>query len=99
MITTLIIISTLLTCICTYFIYRAYILAGLIADQQDYVEEIEQLTNILYLSISNAYEHMKRIDTLGAFESDDESGTTFQLLKQVLDDLNEEFNGPETQEE
>lgn len=99
MIITLIIVSILLTGIATYFIYRAYVLAGLLVDQQEYVEQVEQLTEIMYTSISNAYENMKRIDTLGAFESDDESGTTFQLLKQVLDELNEEFNGPETQEE
>jgi hypothetical protein len=47
--------------------------------------------------IDEAHRNMKRIDRLGAFEKEDEAGTTFQLLKEVIDNLNEEFNG--TQEE
>ena len=36
---------------------------------------------------------MKRIDRIGAFEKDDEAGTTFDLLKEVINNLEEEFNG------
>ena len=39
---------------------------------------------------------MKEIDRLGAFESDDESGTTFQLLNDVITKLKQEYdNGTE----
>jgi len=38
---------------------------------------------------------MKQIDRIGAFEKDDEAGTTFSLLKQVIEELKEEFNGAE----
>jgi hypothetical protein len=40
---------------------------------------------------------MKQIDRLGAFESEDEAGTTFQLLNEVITELKEQFDG-ETQE-
>jgi hypothetical protein len=80
-----------------YFAYRAYVLAGLLADQVDYTDEVEQLSEYMYRMIDEAYRNMKRIDRLGAFEKEDEAGTTFQLLKEVIDNLNEEFNG--TQEE
>ena len=36
---------------------------------------------------------MKRIDRIGAFEKDDEAGTTFELLKDVIVNLEKEFNG------
>ena len=80
-----------------YFAYRAYVLAGLLADQVDYTDEVEQLSEYMYRIIDEAHRNMKRIDRLGAFEKEDEAGTTFQLLKEVIDNLNEEFNG--TQEE
>ena len=35
---------------------------------------------------------MQQIDQLGAFESEDESGTTFQLLKEVITELKEQFD-------
>jgi hypothetical protein len=38
---------------------------------------------------------MKQIDRLGAFEAEDEAGTTFQLLNQVIEELKEQFNGSE----
>ena len=41
---------------------------------------------------------MQRIDRLGAFEKDDETGSTFELLKQVVDELKEEFDAPEEKE-
>jgi cell division protein FtsB len=80
-----------------YFIYRAYVLAGLLADQLEYTEQVEQLSEYMYRMIDEAHRNMKQIDRLGAFETEDETGTTFQLLKEVIDNLNDEFNG--TQEE
>jgi hypothetical protein len=42
-----------------------------------------------------SYNRMKQIDRLGAFESEDEAGTTFQLLNQVITELKEQFDGSE----
>ena len=82
-----------------YFFYRAYILAGLLADAEDYNSEVERYSNYMYRVIEQAYYEMKQIDRLGAFESDDESGTTFKLLLQVVEELYEEFNGTTKEEE
>ena len=35
---------------------------------------------------------MKQIDQKGSFESDDEAGSTFSLLKNVINNLQKEFN-------
>jgi hypothetical protein len=40
---------------------------------------------------------MKKIDSRGAFEKDDETGTVFNQLNQVITNLQEEFNA-ETEE-
>jgi hypothetical protein len=95
----LIIICILNLCVAGYFFYRAYVLAGLLADAEEYNIQVEQLTNYMYRSINNAYDEMKRIDRIGAFEADDESGTTFKLLLQVIEDLQEEFDGTPQEEE
>lgn len=82
-----------------YFGYRAYVLAGVLADDREYLEELEFLYAMLLDKTRAAYEEMKRIDSKGAFESDDEAGTTFALLKQVIDDLTEGQYGTKKEEE
>jgi hypothetical protein len=49
----------------------------------------------MYTRITQSYEAMTQIDRLGAFESEDEAGTTFQLLNQVVTELKEQFDGSE----
>jgi hypothetical protein len=82
-----------------YFGYRAYLLAGLLADQQDnnsdlnaYTEELELTNQYMYSKILEAHAKMQEIDRLGAFEKDDEAGTTFQLLLEVITTLKMEFD-------
>jgi hypothetical protein len=82
-----------------YFGYRAYILAGLLADQQDsageletYIKDLEDLNQYMYSKIDQSYTMMQEIDRLGAFEKDDEAGTTFQLLNEVITTLKMEFD-------
>jgi hypothetical protein len=90
-ITTLIFLSA-----AAYFAYRAYIVAGLLADEQEYVENLELTNQYMYGKIVETYESMQQIDRLGAFEEDDEAGTTFALLKQTIEELKETFdNGTE----
>ena len=64
-----------------YFIYRAYILAGVFSDLEEYTKELEDMTQYMYTKISDTHKEMKQIDRLGAF------------LKDVIDNLEEEFNG------
>ena len=83
-----------------YLGYRVWFLAGAVADSQEYVELLESTNEYMYTRIEKSYDAMKQIDRLGAFESEDEAGTTFSMLKEVITELKEEFdNGSETSKE
>ena len=88
-----IIIIILLVASIVYAGYRIWFLAGKLADAQEYIEELELTNEYMYGKISQSYDIMKQIDTLGAFESEDEAGTTFQLLNEVITELKEQFDG------
>ena len=53
---------------------------------------------LLHAKIVEAYNSMKQIDRLGAFEEDDEAGTTFALLKQTIEALKETFEDGQEEE-
>jgi len=63
--------------------------------QSDYIEELEK-SNLAYYDfldklktkINQANSEIRNADRLGAFEASDEVGTSFQLIKDVMDDLN-----------
>lgn len=97
MITGLLIVILLLTVV--YLTFRVWYLAGTLADAQDYIEELESTNQYMYSRIEQSYSAMKQIDRLGAFEAEDEAGTTFQLLNQVIVELNEEFRNGEEEKE
>jgi hypothetical protein len=78
--------------------YRIWFLAGIVAEAQEYIEELEVTNRYMYSKICESYDVMKNIDHLGAFEKDDEAGTSFQLLTEVIHELKEQFDA-ETQEE
>ena len=92
-----IIVIVLLTCICTYLGYRVWFLAGALGDVQEqtdtYITNLENTNEYMYSQIIQAYKNMKRVDTRGAFEAEDEVGTTFEMLKEVIETLKEEFDG------
>jgi|TARA_R100001480_G_C4671958_1_gene173645 hypothetical protein len=92
-----IILLILLSGTLSYFVYRAYILAGTVADQEEYIQELEDMSQYMYDQIEESYNQMKRIDHKGSFAEDDEAGTTFTLLKDVVINLEKEFNA-ETEE-
>ena len=81
-----------------YFGTRIWFLAGKLADAQEYIEELELTNEYMYSRIVASVDAMQEIDRIGAFEKDDEAGTTFQLLNQVVTELKEQFD-VETQEE
>ncbi len=97
----LIITNILLLGVSTYLGYRVWYLAGVVGDIQeqtdDYVKALEGTNEYMYDQIVQAYENMKRIDHLGAFESEDEAGTTFNLLAETITNLKEQFDA-ESQE-
>lgn len=94
----LILCIVLLSGTVAYFIYRAYILAGVYSDLEEYTKELEDMSQYMYTQINESYKAMKEIDRLGAFEKDDEAGTTFSMLKDVIDNLEKEFNGKKKEE-
>ena len=98
MIITMTLVSALLLVGASYLGYRAYILAGLLADAQETIEQLDLLNVHMFDSIKSAYDNMKQIDHKGALEADDEAGTTFQMLNNVLTELNTEFNGEASKE-
>ena len=95
----LIITNILLLVVASYLAYRVWYLAGVVGDIQEqtdeYVQLLESTNDFMYSNIVNAYDNMKKIDHLGAFESEDEAGTTFALLKEVIENLKEQFDGQE----
>lgn len=93
-----ILISIIITGVITYASYRIWYLAGKLADAQEYIEQLELTNEYMYGKISDSYDAMKEIDRLGAFEKDDEAGTTFHMLSQTITELKEQFDG-EAQEE
>ena len=87
-----IIFCVLISGISVYFIYRAYSLAGILADQEEYIQELEEYSQYMYNQIKESYTQLTRIDSKGAFEQDDETGTVFEQLKQVVVNLQKEFD-------
>ena len=75
-----------------YFTWRAFTLANVTADQEEYIKELEDMSQYMYDQIKESYNEMKKIDHKGAFEEDDEAGTTFSMLKNVINNLEKEFN-------
>jgi hypothetical protein len=73
--------------------FRAYYLAGLLADAQEYIEDLETTNVYMYSKIGESYKNMQNIDRLGAFEAEDEAGTTFALLKETITELKDIFDG------
>jgi len=95
----LIVTSILLLGISTYLGYRVWYMAGVIADIQEqddeassYIESLEITNRFMYSKIVQAHETMARIDSLGAFAAEDEVGTTFDMLKEIIESLKEELD-------
>ena len=57
------------------------------------VDFLEQVLDGTYVTIQNTINKMKEIDTLGAFESDDEVGSTFDMLKEEINKLDNLLEG------
>ena len=74
--------------------FRVWYLAGSLADAQEYIEELEVTNRYMYSKILSAHDAMQQIDRLGAFEKDDEAGTSFALLLEVVENLKNTFDGP-----
>ena len=66
--------------------------------QEDYINELEKSNTEYYTfftqlktKISQANSEIRNADRIGAFESSDEIGESFKIIKEVIDDLNRGF--------
>lgn len=59
---------------------------------EDEVEFSETYIENAYNSMKRAYARLKKVDRLGSFEADDESGYIFDEIKNTIEQLNETYN-------
>ena len=64
---------------------------------EDAVEEQELLISDIAEKIDSSMAKMKELDTLGSFESDDETGFIFKNLYEVIEEL-EKYYGSQEEE-
>lgn len=73
---------------------KIYGLLQRIEQYEDYTKELEE-SNAEYSTwfksfsskINESYSYIRQIDKIGSFESDDETGRIFKVLKTIIDDL------------
>ena len=65
---------------------------------EDVIEEQEELIANIASIIDNSMKKIKELDTRGAFEAEDETGTVFKQLYEVIEKL-ETYYAEETKEE
>tara|TARA_Y100000004_G_C8894818_1_gene403660 strand:+ start:625 stop:918 length:294 start_codon:yes stop_codon:yes gene_type:complete len=65
---------------------------------EDVIEEQEEMIANIAGRIDDSMRKMKQLDSRGAFEADDETGTVFKQLYEVIEEL-EKYYGEETKEE
>jgi hypothetical protein len=89
------IIVTILLMISLYINYN---LLRKTEKQEEYLDEIEQtllgydaFVINLYQKVKNGLAAARTADTLGSFESDDETGYVFKELKDIVGQLNGDF--------
>ncbi len=59
---------------------------------EDEVEFSETYIENTYNSLKRAYARLRKVDRLGSFEADDESGYIFNEIKNTIEQLNETYN-------
>lgn len=65
---------------------------------EEVVEEQEVLIAEIAAKIDESMFKMKELDRIGSFEADDETGTVFKNIYEIISEL-EQYYGTETQEE
>lgn len=65
---------------------------------EDVIEEQEEMIANMAGRIDDSMKKMKQLDSRGAFEADDETGTVFKQLYEVIEEL-EKYYGEEEKEE
>tara|TARA_B110000285_G_scaffold234738_1_gene312780 strand:+ start:1774 stop:2046 length:273 start_codon:yes stop_codon:yes gene_type:complete len=84
MIITIIILSLILIGL----LYVIYNLLRKYEQGEEYIENLESWVTEFSKKITNMSKELKRIDSKGSFESDDEVGYFFKQLKLIIEELN-----------
>ena len=58
---------------------------------EDTLEQQDEFLNNVDTKFNDAYKRMTEIDRVGSFEADDESGFIFEKIKEVIEDLTNEY--------
>ncbi len=58
---------------------------------EDAIDNRDELIDKIDTNINDAYKRMTEIDRVGSFEADDESGFIFNKIKDVIEDLKNEY--------
>lgn len=91
-------IVVVLSLIIIALIYAVWNLVRKYESLEDEMEFSEKYINLAYDSMKKAYDRMKKIDRLGSFEADDESGYIFNEIKTAMEELNEVYELDATKE-
>jgi len=82
-------------------ILQMYVIRNLLVKYEIMEEELEKTDEFFlefYNDMKSAYDRMKKIDRLGSFESDDESGFIFEQIKSSMEMLNKRLDLDATKE-
>ena len=91
-------VIVVLSLIIISLIYAVWNLVRKYESLEDEMEFSEKYINLAYDSMKKAYDRMKKIDRLGSFEADDESGYIFNEIKTAMEELNEVYELDATKE-
>tara|TARA_R110001599_G_scaffold67850_1_gene191304 strand:+ start:9320 stop:9586 length:267 start_codon:yes stop_codon:yes gene_type:complete len=72
------------------YLLPLYIIFNLLRKVENLTEQTEKANadiSQIYQDLNTTFSEMKVIDAKGGFEADDEVGTTFKNLKEVIDQL------------
>lgn len=83
--------SITITIVSVVFIYTTYNLLNKYEDSIDEYRDLQNEYKQFKDELESTYNDMLEIDRLGAFESDDEVGTIFKTLKEMLYELKLKF--------
>ena len=91
-------VIVVLSLIIIALLYAVWNLVRKYESLEDEMEFSEKYINLAYDSMKKAYDRMKKIDRLGSFEADDESGYIFNEIKTAMEELNEVYELDATKE-
>ena len=80
-----------ITIVSVVFMYTTYNLLNKYENSIDKYRELQNEYKQFKDELESTYKDMLQIDRLGAFESDDEVGTIFKTLKEMLYELKLKF--------